>query len=185
MKKFKHMSIILIAISILFIMFTAESCDTESNSTDSKQSTQQEQTLANANDRIGLPAITNFYEKKIMKEIMEECDKANLINYAYVQSQMTGKFVYLGQCMGYPIPYGTEYTNPERIADSYQSGYAILPQADPNGLFKPQDVSATWLIMIDPKTGNKHVQYCEPNIFVSPFKLEKWQLESGGYPKNY
>ena len=120
---------------------------------DEKQATQTEQIQAQADAKLGMPNIKNFYEKAMMKTIIESCDDSNLITYAYIKNDMTGKFVYLGQAMGYGLPYGTEYTNPQYIANSYsQGGFAILPQPDPNGLFKPADVNATWLMLIDPVT---------------------------------
>jgi hypothetical protein len=61
-----------------------------------------------------------------------------------------------------------------RIADSALNyGYAILPQADPNGLFMPTSSSATWLMMIDPKTNKPRPVYVEPEIVVSPFPLHE------------
>ena len=50
-------------------------------------------------------------------------------------------------------------------------GYAILPQADPNGLFMPSGLSATWLLLIDPKTGDPVPTYVENEIIVSGFPL--------------
>jgi len=48
---------------------------------------------------------------------------------------------------------------------------ATVPQADPNGLYMPQGLSATWLLMVDPKTKQARPVYVEPEIVVSPFKL--------------
>jgi len=118
---------------------------------DTKQKAQTQELMNQADAKLGMPNIKNFYEKAMMKTIIESCDDSNLITYAYIKNDMTGKFVYLGQAMGYGLPYGTEYTNPQYIANSYsQGGFAILPQPDPNGLFKPADVNATWLMLIDP-----------------------------------
>jgi len=99
---------------------------------------------------------------------------------------MTGKFVYLGQAMGYGLPYGTEYTNPQYIAASNsQAGYATLPQPDPNGLFKPADVNATWLMLIDPITKKAKPIYVESDLTVSPFKLSKALLDQSSLPSDY
>ena len=48
-----------------------------------------------------------------------------------------------------------------------------MPQADPNGLFMPSGLSATWLMMIDQRTGEARPVYVEPQIIVSPFPLHK------------
>ena len=50
--------------------------------------------------------------------------------------------------------------------------YELMPQAEPNGLFKPEGMSATWLIMLD-ENDEPHPMYVEPLIIVSPFKLKK------------
>ena len=42
---------------------------------------------------------------------------------------------------------------------------------EPNGLFMPEGLSATWLLMIDPKTNEPRPVYVEPQIIVSPFPL--------------
>lgn len=127
--------------------------------------------MAEADRQTGLPNITNFQQKKLMKLIYELCDSENLICYAYLKSDYTGKLIYVGKCIGYGIPFSAQYTNPKKIAaKKHDYGYAILPQADPNGLFMPTSSSATWLMMID-KDGKERPVYFEPEIVVSPFPL--------------
>lgn len=159
----------------LFIisMILLTGCDLESyTSADKAIQRQTEQSMKEANARIGMPAITNFQERKLAKYIFELRDKADLITYAYIVNHMTGELVYLGQCIGYGLPYSVQYTNPMKTESSYsQGGFEILPQADPNGLFMPQGLSATWLLMFDPKTKTTKPVYVEPEIIVAPFKL--------------
>jgi hypothetical protein len=131
-----------------------------------------------------MPNIKNFYELKTMKQIMEDCDKADLITYTYIKNDMTGKFTYLGESMGYGLPYGTEYTNPEYIPNNYHDGTA-LPQPDPNGLYKAQDVHATWVMLIDKNTKEAKPVYVESDITVSPFKLPKNLLDPSTIPSDY
>lgn len=137
----------------------------------------QEDLMQQANDEIGMPHITEFYEKKLAKEIFELRDDSSLICYAYTRSEMTGKYVYLGRCMGYGLPYSTQYTCPE----TYEYNGATLPQSDPNGLYSPDGLSATWLWMIDEETGEPSIMYAEPEIIVRQTKLpvrlcEDWSL---------
>lgn len=147
---------------------------------DSKNETAQEKLLQQANDQVGMPNITNFYEKKMAKKILELRDDSNLICYAYVQNQMGGKFIFLGKCVGYGLPYGTEYTNPERVT----SGGHELPQADPNGLFPSSGTSATWLMMVNDK-GEQKPMYCEPNTVVVQDKLDKRLVETWSLTPDY
>jgi hypothetical protein len=152
---------------------------------DSIQEQQTNQLMTEMNSQIGMPNITNFYEKKMAKEIFELRDDSKLVCYAYTKNEMTGKYVYEGKCMGYGLPYSTQYTNPERIAKESSYGIAVLPQADPNGLFSATGLSATWLMMIDEETGKRSAEYYEPNIVVTQHKKPKRLCETWSLPKNY
>lgn len=123
-----------------------------------------------ANAQIGMPAIKNFQERKLAKMIFELRDQENLVCYAYIVAEMTGKLVFIGKCIGYGLPYSVQYTNPmQKVYEN--NGSVTLPQADPNGLYMPDGLSATWLMLIDPKTNAPRPVYVEPQIIVSPFPL--------------
>jgi hypothetical protein len=145
---------------------------------DTKMTRQTEQAMREANAQIGMPAIKNFQERKLAKMIFELRDQEDLICWAYLKNEYSGKLVFLGKCVGFGLPYSVQYTNPERIAKWYSShqgggGGLTLPQPDPNGLFMPEGLSATWLMMIDPKGGKPRPVYVEPEIVVSPFPLHQ------------
>lgn len=135
---------------------------------DRKLNRQQESLMDEAVMQVGMPAIKNFQERKLAKMIFELRDQEDLICYAYIKSDYNGKLVFLGKCVGYGLPYSIQYTNPEK----YYINGTTLPQADPNGLFMPTGLSATWLLMIDPETNEQRPVYVEPEIVVSPFKLQ-------------
>ncbi|MFX0135312.1 MAG: hypothetical protein ACFFDN_16830 [Candidatus Hodarchaeota archaeon] len=129
---------------------------------------QTENAMKEAISQVGMPAIKNYQEKKLAKMIFELRDQERLITYAYIVNKMTGKLVFLGKCIGFGLPYSAQYTCPEK---TYEYNGATLPQADPNGLYMPQGLSATWLMMIDPTTKKARPVYIEPEIVVSPFSL--------------
>lgn len=149
---------------VMLTLMSNSGCDQNSNDVLSQK---QEQLMKEANAQIGMPAIKNFQERKLMKMILELRDQENLICYAYIVPEMTGKPVFLGKCIGYGLPYATQYTNPE----AYSLHGTNLPQADPNGLFMPSSAEGTWLMMIDPETNKPRPVYIEPKVLVSPFKL--------------
>lgn len=153
------------ALTLLLI----SSCKESANE---KLSEKQEQLMQEANRQVGMPAIKNFQERKMMKLILELRDQENLICYAYIVPELTGKPVFLGKCIGYGLPYATQYTNPLATNRTYQGGFEILPQADPNGLYMPENADGTWLLMIDPNTNDPRPVYIEPKVLVSPFKLQ-------------
>lgn len=156
---------------ILSVALISTSCVERRESSDSKASLQQEQLAKEIAAQTGMPSVKNATMKKQLKMIIEECDKENLICYAYIVPEMTGKPIFLGKCIGYGVPYATQYTNPEKIARESQYGIATLPQADPDGLFKPGSADGTWLMLVDPATGEPHPVFCEPKVLVTPFKL--------------
>lgn len=151
-------------ISIIVLTSCCTSCDIPENS-EYAINQKQRQLLTESNSQLGMPAIVNFQEKKLAKMIFELRDREDLICFAYIVN-LNGQLVFIGKCIGYGLPYSTQYTNPMK----YEYGH-ILPQADPNGLYMPDGMSATWLMMIDPITNEPRPVYLEPQIIVSPFKL--------------
>ena len=102
--------------------------------------------------------------------ILELRDQENLLCYCYLQSEMTGKLHFVGKCVGYGIPYATEYTNPMKAFTMAGPTAVTTPQADPNGLFMPSSAEGTWVMLLDPE-GKPHPVYFEPKVVVSPFPL--------------
>ena len=145
-----------------------------SSTADAKQQRATAQRLAEADKQIGMPDITRYQERKLAKDILELRDK-EFTTYCYVINR-DGDLRFLGEAIGYGIPYSVQFTNPEKVLIE-QNGHTAgdipytVPQADPNGLFMPQGLSATWLMMIDDKTGQARPVYVEPEILVSPFPL--------------
>lgn len=162
--------LVLIATMMAFISIGFVSCEIKEDVSD-KIARQQEQMMKEADAQTGMPNIVNFQERKMAKMILELRDQENLICYAYIIPEMTGNPVFLGKCIGYGLPYATQFTNPMKTYGSYQGGYEILPQADPNGLFMPASADGTWLLLIDPETEEARPVYCEPKVLISPFKL--------------
>lgn len=159
---------------LLSLIFMSADCEGRGNNSDSVNAVKQEQVAKELDAQTGFPAVGNAVMKKQLKMIIEECDKPTLICYAYTFSEMTGKYTYFGKCIGYGIPYATQYTNPLKVVDqAVNYGYLVLPQADPDGLFKPTSSDATWLMMIDPSNPESiKPVYVEPDMIVSPFKLQ-------------
>lgn len=155
-------------------------------SSDQVQSKKQEKILQEGTRQTGMPNITNFNQRKQLKGIYEEVDKADIITYLYTKNDMDGKYIYEGEALGFPIPYSTEYTNPSYISDSMsQGGYAILPQADPDGLFHSQSTQADWIMEINPADGKAYPTFMEPNVKDRLFKEPANMCEPWSLPKGY
>jgi hypothetical protein len=151
-------------------------CDQVAPKSDAIVQKKQERAMQEMVRQTGLPAIHNYQEKKMMKMLYELRDKEDLVCHAYLVNMMTGIVgQYLGKCIGYGLPASTQYSNPEKRMrhNNMSSQYSYnIPQAEPNGLFMPEGLSATWLMMIDPTTGDARPVYIEPQIIVSPFKIQ-------------
>ena len=96
------------------IALSLVSCVDYQPTADEKDRQQQEKALQEAQRETGLPAVHNFQEKKLLKQIYELRDNEKIVNYAYLYNEMQGKLVFLGKCIGYGIPYSTQYSNPKK-----------------------------------------------------------------------
>lgn len=160
----------LVLAAVLSIGATDENCgETKASRVDRQQSDQQATLVAEASAQTGMPAIKNFRERKLLKDILELRDQDGLVTYTYTFSEMTGKYTWFCDSVGYGIPYATQYTSPQR--SEYSHGGVALPQADPNGLFSPAAAEGTWVMCKNPNGKDVRPIYLEPRVIVSPFKL--------------
>jgi len=171
--------VVTIALAIMAIGLMGADSGCGQPTSDEKQRVEQEKILAEGTAQVGMPAIKNFRERKILKDIIELRDQEGLVTFTYIENMnptpvkgktaLGGKLTYLGESIGYGIPYATQFTNPEKI--EYHNGYVAMPQADPNGLFSPESAEGTWVLLKDPKGDKVQPVYVEPRIVVSPFRL--------------
>jgi len=120
--------------------------------------------------QVGMPAIVNFAEKRMMKDILEIRDQ-DVATTTYIVG-MNGDLHKLCNSVGYGLPYATQYTNPQMPQRTTDGGSIyVLPQADPNGLYSPASADGTWVQCVDPKSGKPKVIYVEPRVIVSPIPL--------------
>jgi hypothetical protein len=169
----KYISLVL----VMFFGLAAVGCD-DVKTSDDVQHVQQEQLLKEATSETGMPAIKNFRERKLLKDILELRDQDGLSTYTYTFAENSGQLQFFCNSIGYGIPYATEYTNPQQITYRNNGGavssWQVIAQADPNGLFAPTAAEGTWIMCSDPidKTKVRPV-YIEPRVVVSPFKLQE------------
>lgn len=130
---------------------------------------------------VGMPAIKNFTEKRQLKAIYELRDTANLVTYTYTLD-LNGKRhkVCPTSSVGFGIPYSTQYTAATAIqryyvppTPDYQAAWGTheAPQPEPNGLHMPSSADGTWVICINPKTGEMAPTYVEPRVVTYSFEM--------------
>ena len=117
----------------------------------------QEVMLKQMAQSIGMPAITNFAEKRMMKDILELRDKMQP-TYTYLVGA-NNQLTLLCNSVGYGLPYATQYTNPSL--------------ADPNGLYTPASADGTWVLCLNPHNKKVEPQYIEPRVIVTTYPMEK------------
>ena len=167
------------AIVLALLALVAWGCDYKPTS-DEVQRDQQEKILAEATSAVGMPAIRNFREKRLLKMVLEMRDQEGLVTYTYMENlqpavvhgktALGGKLTFLAQSIGYGIPYATEFTSPQKLERYSSYGPVVLPQADPNGLFAPSSAEGTWIMVLG-TDGKTQPIYVEPRVVVSPFRL--------------
>lgn len=165
--------IILMASCALLLMANNGGCNSQT-STDpaaDRQAAATIQSMDNADRSTGMPRIVNFAQRKLLKNAYEDMDQTTL-TYVYAQA-LDGKFVCLGQALGYGVSLGTQFTAPHRPEYHYntEGGNLLLDQPEPTGLYSPSSGAATIVDLINPRNGEAHTAVMEPNIVTVPFEL--------------
>jgi len=147
-------------------------CNDIPQSSDTIQNQKQEELSKQSVESVGLPAIHNFQEKRIFKDILELRDQPNLVTYTYILD-LNGRPHKICDSIGYGLPYATQYTSPQKLVSSWNNdhGRIPMPQADPNGLFSPVSADGTWVLCKVPGKDNVKPVYIEPHVIVSPFPV--------------
>lgn len=161
------------------IMGNEGGCEQRKTS-DSMQREQQERILMEGTAQVGMPAIKNFREKRLLKEILELRDQTGLVTYTYLENliptvvkghtSLGGKLTFFCESIGYPIPYATQFTNPQRYVHMSSQAITTIAQADPNGLFSPATADGTWVMCKDPNGKDVRPVHLEPKLVGSPFR---------------
>jgi len=153
----------------LCILASLTACNVPKDNASQIERKKQEELTLRGVESVGMPAIMNFAEKRMMKDILELRDR-NVATTTYILD-MNGKMHKLCDSVGFGLPYATQFTNPQMPQQPFGGNTYVLPQADPNGLYSPASADGTWVQCVDPKTKKATVVYIEPRIIVSPFPL--------------
>lgn len=149
-------------------------CTTDTDPASSRQAAATAQSMNSADRQIGMPRIVNFSQRKLLKNAYEDMDQT-ILTWVYTQG-LDGRFVCVGQALGYGVSMGTSFTAPEYPRYIYGEGQAAsgtytLAQPEPNGLYTPTSGDATIVDLVDPQTGQAHTAMVEPKVVTVPFRL--------------
>lgn len=188
----------ILLVSIILVMLSLAVGCGRRETTSSKENEYTQNLMKQADAAVGFPEVTNFFERSQLKEIYELRDNPDLVCYWYTKNNMSGKWVYQGECIGYGIPYSTQLTQPDTLQRAalpalnisgedkgyYEYYEQVLPQAEPNGLYSTGSTSATWILSVNDKGDIKPV-YEEENVTVTQIKIEARRCEEWSLPSDY
>lgn len=168
-------------VAVLAFVTMGMSCEMPQPSADDEMAHATTQAMGEANRQVGMPDIINWTERRQFKDILELRDKPDLATFTYIVD-MNANLRPLCRSIGYGLPYSVQYTNPMVTVDTWRANGFLeqLPQPDPNGLFMPDGLSATWVLCVDPESGTPDPVYVEPQIIVSRFELSLADWDNPG-----
>jgi hypothetical protein len=156
-------------------------CDMTPPSGASRETQQTELISQQASVVVGMPAITNFTEKRLLKTIYELRDQANLVTYTYyLDLQGRRHKVCPTNSVGFPVPYATQYTAPTGMQrwtlpsmPGWVNSYGVreAPQPEPNGLHMPSSAEGTWVVCVNPDTKEMAPTYVEDRVQTYLFQM--------------
>lgn len=113
-----------------------------------------------------LPWLDYSRELEIYKQIYEARNQ-QIATYAVWRSDY-GLIEGDCPCLGFPIPYDVQMTNPVRRDGG---SAAVIEQAEPNGLFSSKNTAATWVPCLN-ESGEISPVYVESKVTSYPYAVE-------------
>lgn len=157
---------------VVAVLIAADSCgtNTPANAAEQNQVSSQ-QDIYDKNQPVHTYTYSN--ERAILQQIYDLRVNGN-INTWDVWFSNNG--IPLGSCesKGYPIPYGTELTNPNQISYSQPGGTwvsGVVGQMDPNGLYPTANSLGDFVLCLG-NDGQYYSMFVEPMIVTYPFPVE-------------
>lgn len=181
------MKAILLAATALSLVACDNSPSNQADPAAAREAAATTSAMDAADREVGMPRMINYAQKKLLKNAYEDMDQTTL-TYVYTQA-LDGKFVCLGQAIGYGVSLGTQFTAEEYPKLVNVSGYNsrdnsfgsggvyMLQQPEPNGLYSPTSGEATIVDLINPTNGEAHTAVMEPRIVTLPFELPTSAVE--------
>lgn len=182
----KKLVICLMALILTFSTLIA--CAPNQTASDIQRERQEKQVKEGA-AQTGIPSIVNFREAKLAKMLYEQRDQA-ILTYTYLENMIPtpipgktalgGKFSFVCESVGYPLPYSVQFTAPEAVqtynltntgGGQRYYGAERLPQPEPNGLYSPSSSEASWVMCKFPGQKDVIPFYIESRASVSQIKL--------------
>ncbi len=162
---------------VVALLFTSCKLSTKSDRKETSRVEQQQNVYV---DSQPIPAFDWSLERHIFIELYEARNNA-VKTYSYIRNWQ-GEIIWSCDSIGFPLAANMQLTNPAKIADSYvQGGFAILPQAEPNGLFSSPSNVGTYVFCVN-SDGTISPSYFEMTVetHLSPLTVDGSKLSGDG-----
>ena len=158
--------------AMLFAIPAAAFWGSQTQSSDKATARTSEQAIQQIDQMVGFPSIVNGFEKRMVRMLYELRDNPEFKTITYITTY-EGRLIKICDSIGFGINASIQFSNPQKVyQESGMSGRAatFIPQAEPNGLFMPEGLSATYVMCM---FGDEMKPvYLEPEIIVSPVALQ-------------
>ncbi|HSX39251.1 MAG TPA: hypothetical protein VLI92_01535 [Candidatus Saccharimonadales bacterium] len=153
-----------LGISAALLVVYLVACSSAANSKESTQVNDQQQVYLNSQPA---PFFDWSLERHMMTELYVARNNA-VATFSLTWDPYRGKISWSCPSIGYPIPGGTQLTNPE----SYVYSGTTLPQAEPNGLYTPATSAGTYVMCVN-SDGTVSPVYVEDNVRTFPQPMQE------------
>ena len=182
------MKIFTVAVAMLAMLLLA-GCVGETSNSQTTEQRATERNQAQLNQAQPVPAFSFSQERETLIQIYRLRNDARN-TYTVFYSDL-GTPLWTCPSIGYPIPGGTQITNPSKIVENVYigqdgktyrgAGYSVVPLAEPNGLYTDPNTNSTWVLCV--RQGGEIVPvYSEPKVMTFPFlvRIEGGQVVDAG-----
>ena len=177
-----HRWISLIALSMVFMVATAQSCGTPSSEKETARVVEQQQ--SHYTNTQPIPFFDFSLQRDVYTQVYMATNEARN-TYTIVES-ITGETKFHCPSVGYGIPADVSLTNPIQYYARRIDHPVTLEQAEPNGLYSSNNTDGTWIMCVV-AGGDVTPIYTEHKVTTFPFVVRRgadgvWSAVAGSVP---
>lgn len=163
----------------IFVGLMVSGCSPVDNSnSNSKETDQQARAVSSIVDNQPIPDLGGYsFERQVVIETYIARNNT-ITTYSYLMT-LNGQIIEICPSIGYPIPYSTQLSAPEKLAPnnlmtingfSTSPENSVIPQSEPNGLYPPDNAAAT-LVQCVQSDGSVSPVYIEQEVMAFPYRI--------------
>ena len=144
----------------------------QGNAAINKEANQTANQLEQYSNAQPVPVFEWSLERHIVIEIYRARNEA-ASTFSYVLNPYDNSIMFECASIGFPIPGGTQLTNPDQLTYRRQDGEVIegtLPQMEPNGLYSPDTSAGTYISCVN-EDGTVSPVFVEWYVWTFPYPM--------------